>query len=56
MNYCEKADKYCSITQDVIRDRTLNGNTEIILGRKDCSERLCQYRGQEGCLLETKNK
>ena len=54
MNYCERADKYCSITQDVTKDTTLSGNTETILGLKDCSEKFCQYKGQEGCLLKTK--
>lgn len=53
MKYCEKADKYCNITKDTFRNTSLNVNTETILVLKDCSEKTCQYRGQEGCLIET---
>lgn len=52
MNFCKLANVQCTITQTLQNADTFNSKN-MVKGLKDCSERTCTYRGQEGCLLRS---
>ena len=55
MSFCQLANKECTITQTVHRSDTLS-STSNIKGLKDCSEKTCKFRGNDGCLLLKNSK
>ena len=50
MEFCELKKVNCIISQDDLNADTLSKKSTVP-GLKDCSEKLCEYRGKEGCLL-----
>lgn len=53
--FCKLSGKECIITTSQYDAGTFEEKI-LISGLKDCSERFCQYKGQNGCLLKTKNR
>ncbi len=50
MNFCELKKVNCVITQEELNADTFSKKSNV-KGLKDCSEKLCEYRGKDGCLL-----
>lgn len=50
MEFCELKKVNCIITKGDLNADTLSKKSTVA-GLKDCSVKLCEYRGKEGCLL-----
>lgn len=49
--FCKLAQKECYITQEIMSADTFEKKITV-KGLKDCSEKTCGLRGQNGCLLK----
>lgn len=50
MKFCELKKVNCEITQEELEAVTFSNKIKVN-GLKDCSEKFCEYRGKDGCLL-----